>query len=78
MLNLFPEHEIWKLQRPIHSNEYNPPILAYTENKTKQLTIDMPMEDWPLMFGDVPKVYVHAELVNGTLNIIGRAPEQDW
>lgn len=51
-----------KIQRPITSNQVNPPVLIYNEDRsilTEQLMTEQEMDD---LFGDSLKVYVQAEL----------------
>ena len=59
-----------KIQRPITSNQVNPPVLIYNEDRsifTEQLMTEQEMDD---LFGEALKVYVQAELTdNGTLFI---------
>lgn len=61
---------ILKIQRPITSNQVNPPVLIYNEDRsifTEQLMTEQEMDD---LFGEALKVYVQAELAdNGTLFI---------
>ena len=61
---------ILKIQRPITSNQVNPPVLIYNKDRTiftEQLMTEQEMDD---LFGEALKVYVQAELAdNGTLFI---------
>lgn len=61
---------ILKIQRPITSNQVNPPVLIYNEDRsifTEQLMTEQEMDD---LFGESMKVYVQAELAdNGMLFI---------
>ena len=61
---------VLKIQRPITSNQVNPPVLIYNESRsifTEQLMTEQEMDD---LFGESMKVYVQAELAdNGMLFI---------
>lgn len=61
---------ILKIQRPITSNQVNPPVLIYNKDRsilTEQLMTEQEMDD---LFGEALKVYVQAELAdNGMLFI---------
>ena len=61
---------ILKIQRPITSNQVNPPVLIYNKDRsilTEQLMTEQEMDD---LFGEAMKVYVQAELAdNGMLFI---------
>ena len=61
---------VLKIQRPITSNQVNPPVLIYNEDRsifTEQLMTEQEMDD---LFGESMKVYVQAELAdNGMLFI---------
>lgn len=61
---------ILKIQRPITSNQVNPPVMIYNKDRsifTEQLMTEQEMDD---LFGEALKVYVQAELAdNGMLFI---------
>lgn len=61
---------ILKIQRPITSNQVNPPVLIYNEDRsifTEQLMTEQEMDD---LFGEAMKVYVQAELADNGLLFI--------
>ena len=61
---------ILKIQRPITSNQVNPPVLIYNEDRsifTEQLMTEQEMDD---LFGEAMKVYVQAELADDGLLFI--------
>lgn len=71
-------NKIWKLQRPIVTNDPFPTVMAYTENKANMAMIPMGEELMDELFGDELKVYVKATVKNGVLKVKRRVPEQDW
>jgi hypothetical protein len=75
---MFKRKQIWKLQRPIVSNEAFPTVMAYTEDKDQLAMIPMPEEMMDEIFGDELKVYALATVVNGVLKVKRLVPEQDW
>lgn len=70
---------IFKLQRPLSTNDPSPRILAYDENRA--IMRMLPMEERYLKYfkdGKV-KAYVHARMNGyGDLEIEGPAPWQEW
>ena len=61
---------ILKIQRPITSNQVNPPVLIYNKDRsifTEQLMTEQEMDD---LFGEAMKVYVQAELANNGMLFI--------
>ena len=61
---------ILKIQRPITSNQVNPPVLIYNKDRlifTEQLMTEQEMDD---LFGEAMKVYVQAELADDGLLFI--------
>lgn len=72
------KRKIWKLQRPLASNEEFPTVMAYTEGKANMAIIPMPEEMIDELFGDEPKIYARAKVKNGVLNVREIVEEQDW
>ena len=61
---------IVKIQRPITSNQVNPPVLIYSADRyifAEQLMTELEMDD---LFGAGLKVYVQAELLPSGMLII--------
>lgn len=61
---------IVKIQRPITSNQVNPPVLIYSADRyifAEQLMTEQEMDD---LFGTGLKVYVQAELLPSGMLII--------
>ena len=61
---------IVKIQRPITSNQVNPPVLIYSADRyifAEQLMTELEMDD---LFGTALKVYVQAELLPSGMLII--------
>lgn len=75
---MFKKYDIWKLQRPLVSNEEFPTVMAYTEDKVKMAMIPMPEEVMDEIFGDELKIYAKATVVNGVLKVKHLVEEQDW
>lgn len=75
---MFKRYQIWKLQRPLASNDPHPCVMAYTEGKENMAMIPMPAEMMDEIFGDELKVYAKATVVNGVLKVKRLVPEQDW
>lgn len=75
---MFKRKQIWKLQRPIMTNEEFPTVMAYTEGKGQIAMIPMGEEAMDEIFGDELKIYVYGTVVNGILKVNRYADEQDW
>lgn len=75
---MFSRKQIWKLQRPIRTNEDFPTIMAYTENKAQMAMIPMDEEIIDELFGDELKIYVRGTVVNGVLKVSRIVGEQGW
>lgn len=75
---MIQRYKVWKLQRPIVTNEYFPTIMAYTEGRRDVAMLPMPVEVMDEVFGDELKIYVLARVVNGVLKIKRQVPEEDW
>jgi len=75
---MFQKHKIWKLQRPLVSNEEFPTVMAYTEGRENVAMLPMPEEIMDDLFGDELKIYVKAKVVNGVLKMKHLVEEQDW
>lgn len=75
---MFRRTKIWKLQRPLHSNDDVPMVMAYTEDRENLAMLPMPEEAIDEVFGDERKIYVRARVVNGILKVKRRVAEQDW
>jgi len=75
---IFSRYKIWKLQRPIVSNEEFPTIMAYTEGKENVAMLPMPEDIMDELFGDELKIYVYARVVNGILKMKHITEEQEW
>lgn len=70
--------KIWKLQRPLATNETPPMVMAYTEGKANMAMIPMGEELIDELFKDELKIYVKATVKNGILKVKRRVPEQDF
>lgn len=75
---MFKKHQIWKLQRPLASNEESPLVMAYTKKKTSMAMMPMPNEMVEEIFGEELKIYVKARIVNGILKVKRRVEDQEW
>lgn len=70
--------EIWKLQRPLFTNGSYYELMAYNEDRSREAMIDAPAELVNKLFGDEPKIYVRATVIDGMLTIDKRVEEQNW
>ena len=61
---------IVKIQRPITSNQVNPPVLIYSADRYIFAEQLMPEQDMDDLFGTELKVYVQAELLPSGMLII--------
>lgn len=75
---MFKRKQIWKLQRPLATNDPYPCVMAYTEGKVQMAMIPMPDEMMDEIFGDELKIYVRGTVVNGILKVDKIVEEQDW
>ena len=70
--------EICKLQRPLWTTEAKPKILAYNEDRSLFMEINMTPELIDNVFGDEFKVFKECELKGETLEIGATVAWQDW
>lgn len=78
MSNRIWKLQIWKLQRPLVTNELPPLVMAYTEGKKQMAMIPIPEEFMDELFNGKPKIYVEAKIKNGVLNVKHVIEEQAW
>jgi hypothetical protein len=78
-----PRIEVYKLQRPIVTNDPEPKMFCY--NQSRSSTFELPITDeLNALFDRNPQViahfktYVFASIKGTTLNILGKAPWQTW
>ena len=71
-------NKIWKLQRPLATNEEFPTVMAYTKGKKNMAMIPMGEELIEELFGDEVKLYAKARVVNGVLKVKHLVEEQVW
>jgi hypothetical protein len=68
---------IVKIQRPLVSNDDDPPALLYNEDRS--VSLQVPFIDVAQLFGTFQlKVYVNAAMVGDTLVLGEIVPDQDW
>lgn len=72
------QNKVWKLQRPLVSNEPEAMIMAYTEGGQQHALIPVAEEDLALLFGDEFKIYVLAKVENSNLVIDHQVEDQEW
>jgi hypothetical protein len=69
---------IYKLQRPLSSNQPNPQILGYDRGRTREFFIDCE-EAMMRLFGERLKIYVEGSFdEKGFLYITRIVRDQDW
>lgn len=71
--------EVFKLQRPLHTNgDYNE-ILIYNEDRSVEAQLPVSSEVIELIFNDEYKVYMLGKVGDdGIVRISGRVEDQDW
>ena len=69
--------EIFKIQLPIRTTEPVPKALIYNEDRSIEEIF--PASSFKSLFenGEM-KIFHYGELIDGTLNINHRAPNQEW
>lgn len=70
-------NEVVKVQLSLESNQRNPPMLIY--NQDRSIFCEFPVEDrLAKELEDTCKGFYYAKVVNGILHIGEPAPWQDW
>ena len=77
---MIKRQQVWKLQRPLRQFGYTggQMILAYTKGKKQIMQIPANSAEIVSIFGDKPKLYVKAEMVDGMLKVKKQIKDQDW
>ena len=71
--------EIWKLQRPIVTNEPESMIFMYNKDRSKLGTFPMTPEIRQLFMDDEHKIFVHGTInEDGQVNFEEPAEWQEW
>lgn len=66
-----------KIQRPVVSNQENPPALVY--NKDRSVEFFTPFDtDLAALMGDELKIFAIVKLFGGKAEFVRRAPWQEW
>ncbi len=68
---------IVKIQRPLSSNEDNPPALIYDKDKTVEIFVDFTPELREVL-KDKVKVYCEAEMSHGEIVLTRVINDQPW
>ena len=71
--------EIWKLQRPVFTNQPTSMVLMYNEDRSKEGSFPMTPEVLDLFDDDEYKMFVHGTISkDGQIEFEGEAEWQEW
>lgn len=68
---------IVKIQKPLESNEKNPPVLVYNQDRSYEEFLEF-TDGLRQAIGDRAKIYVEARVENGVLHLVREILPQPW
>jgi hypothetical protein len=69
--------QVFKMQRPIVSNDPRAPCLVYNEKRDIQFTLPMD-DDMAVLFNGALKIYVRARYDGNKFHVIRHVPDRSW
>ena len=71
--------EIWKVQRPIVTNDPEPQVLIYNEDRSRQGSVPLTAEIAQLFNDDEYKIFIHGTIAeDGQIEFEEPAEWQEW
>ncbi len=68
---------IVKIQKPLESNQKNPPVFVYNEDRSYKTFVEF-SERLRMTIGDREKIYCEAMIEDGYLLVIREVKDQGW